>query len=64
MLIHERRLEKVLGGHELEGDIEAQEIESCLNLALVNTLKTQVESLDRELGPTPKPSIEEALSST
>ena len=51
MLIHERRLEKVLGGHELEGDIEAQEIESCLNIALVETRRTQVESLDHDFGP-------------
>ncbi|KAK4710811.1 hypothetical protein R3W88_005324 [Solanum pinnatisectum] len=36
------------------------EIESCLNLALVDTRRTQVESLDRELGAPPKPSIEES----
>lgn len=50
-------LGKVLGGHEFEGDIKVQEIESCLNLALVETRRTQVELLDHKLGPPPKPSI-------
>ncbi|XP_015167743.1 uncharacterized protein [Solanum tuberosum] len=52
-------LERVLVGHEVDGDTDAQEIETCLNLALVETHKCRVESLDRELGPPPKPSIEE-----
>ncbi|XP_049344141.1 uncharacterized protein LOC125808482 [Solanum verrucosum] len=60
VVVPEDRLERVLEGHEIEGDTEAQEIESCLNLALVDTRRNQVESLDRELAPPPKPSIEEA----
>ena len=52
-------LERVLIGHEVYGYAEAQEIETCLNLALVKTRTQRVESLDRELGPPPKPSIEE-----
>ncbi|KAK4721325.1 hypothetical protein R3W88_011558 [Solanum pinnatisectum] len=52
-------LEKVLIGYEVEGDTEAQEIETCSNLALVDTRKPQAESLDRELGPPPKQSIEQ-----
>lgn len=53
-------LQRVLGIHELEGDMEAQEMESCLNLALVETCKTLVAKLDRELSTPPKPSTKEA----
>ena len=53
-------LQRVLGIHELEGDMEAQEMESCLNLDLVETRKTLVEKLDRELSTPPKPPTEEA----
>ncbi|XP_049397282.1 uncharacterized protein LOC125861416 [Solanum stenotomum] len=60
VVVPEDLLERVLVGHEIEGDTEAQEIESCLNLALVHTRRNQVESLERELGAPPKPSIEEA----
>lgn len=35
-------------------------MKSCLNLVLVETHRTQVESLNRELGPPPKSSMEEA----
>ncbi|XP_015159080.1 uncharacterized protein [Solanum tuberosum] len=59
-IVSEDPLERVLVGQELEGDTEAQETESYLNLAVVETRRTQVESLDRELGSPPKPSIEEA----
>ena len=44
-------LENMLGSHDLEGYTEAQEIESCLNIALVETRRTQVESLDHDFGP-------------
>ncbi|XP_015168673.1 uncharacterized protein [Solanum tuberosum] len=60
VVVPEDPLERVLVGHEIKGDPEAQEIESCLNLALVHTRRNQVESLDRELGAPPKLSIEEA----
>lgn len=35
-------------------------MESCLTIALVETRITQVDKLDCELGPPPKPSMEEA----
>ncbi|XP_049372496.1 uncharacterized protein LOC125837407 [Solanum verrucosum] len=60
VVVPEDPLERVLVGHEMDGETEAQEIETCLNLALVETHNRRVESLDRELGPPPKPSIEEA----
>uniref|UniRef100_M1DBV9 Integrase core domain containing protein n=1 Tax=Solanum tuberosum TaxID=4113 RepID=M1DBV9_SOLTU len=60
VVVPEDPLERVLIGYEVEGDTEAQEIETCLNLALVDTRKPQVESLDDELGAPPKPSIEDA----
>ncbi|XP_049347854.1 uncharacterized protein LOC125812396 [Solanum verrucosum] len=60
LVVPEDPLERVLVGHEVDGDTEAQEIETCLNLALVETLKYRVEPLDHDLGPPPKPSIEEA----
>lgn len=41
-LMPEHPIDEVLVDHELEGDTEAQEIESCLYLALVKTLTTQV----------------------
>ena len=53
-------LERVLMGQEIEGDAEAQEFESVLNLPNVSMLKKVVEPLDRVLGPAPKLSIEEA----
>ncbi|XP_049384404.1 uncharacterized protein LOC125848534 [Solanum stenotomum] len=59
-VVPEDLLERVLMSHEVDGDTKAQEIETCLNMALVKTHKHRVESLDRELGPPPKPLIEEA----
>ncbi|XP_049372826.1 uncharacterized protein LOC125837797 [Solanum verrucosum] len=52
-------LERVLVGHNVDGDTEAQEIETFLNLAVMEIHKRRVEPLDCELGPPPKPSIEE-----
>ncbi|KAK4737888.1 hypothetical protein R3W88_001585 [Solanum pinnatisectum] len=60
VVVSEDPLERVLTGHEVDGDTEAQEIETCLNLALVETHKRRVELLDRELGPIPNTSIKEA----
>ncbi|XP_049394594.1 uncharacterized protein LOC125858852 [Solanum stenotomum] len=60
LVLPENPLERVLVSQQLEGDAEVQETESCLNLAIVETRKIQVESLNRELGPHPKPSIEKA----
>lgn len=53
-------LDKVLGSHEFDRDMEPQDMESCLNLALIETCKTQVEPLYHELGPPQKPSMQEA----
>ncbi|XP_015162889.1 uncharacterized protein [Solanum tuberosum] len=59
VVVPEDPLERVLVGHEVDRDTKAQEIETCLNLEMVDTRKLRAESLDRELGPPPKPSIEE-----
>ncbi|XP_049388027.1 uncharacterized protein LOC125852317 [Solanum stenotomum] len=53
-------LGRVLVSHKRDEGTEAQERETCLNLALVEPHKRRVEPLERELGPPPKPSIEEA----
>ena len=53
-------LERVLVGHNRDEETEAQEIETCLNLALVEPHKRRVELLERELGPLLKPFIKEA----
>ncbi|KAK4718050.1 hypothetical protein R3W88_016388 [Solanum pinnatisectum] len=47
-------------GYDIDRDTEAQEIETCLNLAVMEIHNQRVEPLDGELGPPPKPSIEEA----
>lgn len=60
LVVPEDSLERVLIGHKRDEDTEAQEIETCLNLALVEPHKRRVEPLECELGPPPKPSIEEA----
>ncbi|XP_015167682.1 uncharacterized protein [Solanum tuberosum] len=60
LVVPEDPLERVSIGHKRDEDTEAQEIEICLNLALVEPHKRRVEPLERELGPPPKPSIEEA----
>ncbi|XP_049359553.1 uncharacterized protein LOC125824249 [Solanum verrucosum] len=60
LVVPDDPLERVLVGHEVDGDTEPQDIETCLNLALVETHKRRVEPLDRELGPPPKSSIEES----
>lgn len=57
VLTPEDPLEKVLGGYEVERDTKAQDIESCLNLALADTRRIQMESLTCELVPPPKLSI-------
>ncbi|KAK4712875.1 hypothetical protein R3W88_018782 [Solanum pinnatisectum] len=41
VVVPKNPLERVLVGHEIEGDTEAQEIESCLNLAPIDTRRTQ-----------------------
>ncbi|KAH0764587.1 hypothetical protein KY285_000458 [Solanum tuberosum] len=43
-VVLEDPLERVLVGHEVDGDTEAQEIETCLNLALVETHKRRVDA--------------------
>ena len=48
-------LEKVLAGHEIDGETKAQKIESFLNPTLVVTRRTQVESLNPDLGLSPNP---------
>ncbi|XP_049381305.1 uncharacterized protein LOC125845836 [Solanum stenotomum] len=53
-------LESILVGHDVDGDIKAKEITSCLNLASMGLYRGRVESLDHELGSSPKPLIEEA----
>ncbi|KAK4724157.1 hypothetical protein R3W88_026936 [Solanum pinnatisectum] len=60
LIAPEDRLKRVLVGHDVDGDAEAQEIETYLNLAVLEIHKHRAEPLERELGPLPKPSIEEA----
>ena len=52
-------LEKVLIRQYIEGDVEAQEMDNILNVPNVSMLRTFVESLNRVLGPPPKPSNKE-----
>lgn len=60
LVVPEDLLERVLASHEVDRDIEAQDIETCLNFALVEIHR--VDPLDRNLGPIPRKSIEEARS--
>ncbi|XP_069144425.1 uncharacterized protein [Solanum lycopersicum] len=53
-------LEKVMIGKDIKGDVEAQEMANVLNVPTVNIFYKFVEPLNRVLGPSPKPSIEEA----
>ncbi|XP_055822005.1 uncharacterized protein LOC129890484 [Solanum dulcamara] len=53
-------LKRVLIGHDIEGDREAKELASVLDIPNVSIWKNNVELLNRELGPSPKPSLEEA----
>ncbi|KAK4740166.1 hypothetical protein R3W88_003863 [Solanum pinnatisectum] len=60
VVVPEDPLERVLVGCEVDGDSKAQEIETCLNLAIIEAHMYKVEPLDHELGAPPKPFIEEA----
>ncbi|XP_015162851.1 uncharacterized protein [Solanum tuberosum] len=53
-------LERVLGGAEIYGDAEAQEMVQFLDVALVGTFRDLWEPLNRVLGPPPKPFIQVA----
>ncbi|XP_055826340.1 uncharacterized protein LOC129894705 [Solanum dulcamara] len=53
-------LEKVVMGQHIEEDTEAKELASVLDMPNVSIWKKNVEPLNRELGPLPKPSLEEA----
>lgn len=44
--------------HDVDGDIEAQVIDICLNPTLIEVHKNRVEPLDRELGKPSDPFIE------
>ena len=61
LFVPDELLERVLVGHKKEEDIEAQEIETCLNQEIVEPYKRRMEPLERELGQPPKPSVEEIL---
>ena len=52
-------LERVSVGHKKKVKV-AQEMDTCLNMASVEHHKQKVEPLERELGPSRKPFIEEA----
>ncbi|KAH0743164.1 hypothetical protein KY290_031157 [Solanum tuberosum] len=54
-------LERVLIGQDIDGDVEAQELASILDVPNVSMLRKDVEPLNIVLGPPPKPSTEEAL---
>ncbi|XP_049364129.1 uncharacterized protein LOC125828855 [Solanum verrucosum] len=47
LIVREDPLERVLVGHDVDGDIEAQEIETCLNLAVMEIDKRRVETLEQ-----------------
>ncbi|XP_055812065.1 uncharacterized protein LOC129881982 [Solanum dulcamara] len=53
-------LAKVVMGQDIAEDMEAKELASVLDMPNINMWKKNVEPLNRELGPSPKPSLEEA----
>ncbi|XP_047267529.1 uncharacterized protein LOC124897952 [Capsicum annuum] len=59
-LISNDPLERVLIGCDLYGDIEALEMVQIVDLALIDNRVTELKSLNRPIGPSPKASIDEA----
>ncbi|XP_055814492.1 uncharacterized protein LOC129884175 [Solanum dulcamara] len=53
-------LERVVMGQDIKEEMEAKELASVLDMSNVSIWKKNVEPLNRELGPSPKPSLEEA----
>ncbi|XP_055802771.1 uncharacterized protein LOC129871971 [Solanum dulcamara] len=53
-------LERVSMGQVIEEDMEAKELASVLDIPNVTMWKKNVEPLNRELGPSPKPYLEES----
>ncbi|XP_055814216.1 uncharacterized protein LOC129883617 [Solanum dulcamara] len=51
---------KVMMGQDINEDVEANELASVLNMPNINMWKKSVEPLNRDLGPSPKSSLEEA----
>ncbi|XP_055824436.1 uncharacterized protein LOC129892957 [Solanum dulcamara] len=53
-------LAKVVMGQDIEKNVKAKELASVLNMPNISIWKKNVEPLNRELGLSPKPSLEEA----
>ncbi|XP_055821975.1 uncharacterized protein LOC129890445 [Solanum dulcamara] len=53
-------LTKVVMGQDIAKDMESKELASVLDMPNISMWKKNVEPLNRELGPSPKPSLEEA----
>ncbi|XP_047256063.1 uncharacterized protein LOC124888820 [Capsicum annuum] len=60
LLLCDGPLERSLMGHNLYGDVEALELIQAMNLAVIETNKVAIEPLNRPIGPSPKPLVEEA----